>query len=577
MNITSVPRRTSRRRDYAIALSIYLAVIAMFAAPAFPVLGGALVADTSAGSDAYQFLWNIWWMGASLLHGQNPFFTQFVYAPSGTPLVFHALVPFVSTVAALLQPVLGLPLAFNVVALVALPLAGIGGYALAREVTEDHAASLAGGAAFMLCPYLVDKLVPGWLNLMYGALLPFFTLAMLRTTENFGTAIQRRASRTLGVVSLLIVLCDLPTSVFASNIAAGVIVWRIVSVPRADTIRGIARSLLPAMIVTGLYAAITLYYDFRYDLGSPVRYGTMDYIPEPLVYLLPFHLNSLHFPWVSRLQFPAPFRRHDLACYLGLLVFPMCVSGLIFQRTRPIVRFSAAMIVAFLVLSLGPRLLNAREFVEIGGHGIPLPFAAWQWIPLLGAVSQSGRYMLIVYMFFAIGVACFVQRAQRAVAPSQRAWVAAAAVVVISVDFGFRVTPTPLRAPHPVVGSSGLVLASSFYDADAMYSQIFHHRPLVGGYLSRIPGGVAADYRQAPGLRCWFFALAAGPCDWDNLPGALRGLGVSTVHLEGNSWRGAILARLGFRKYYEDARQTVWAVPEPAASGARSASPPSSQ
>jgi hypothetical protein len=63
-------------------------------------------------------------MGRSLFHGQNPWFTDQVYAPYGSPLVWHSLAPLQSSSVALLDLVMPTLVAYNVVVMLAFPLAG---------------------------------------------------------------------------------------------------------------------------------------------------------------------------------------------------------------------------------------------------------------------------------------------------------------------------------------------------------------------------------------------------------------------------------------------------------------------
>src|SRR3990170_4481845 len=45
------------------------------------------------GGDAYQSLWNLWWVKRSLLSLENPYVTSFLYYPYGADLYVHSLSP----------------------------------------------------------------------------------------------------------------------------------------------------------------------------------------------------------------------------------------------------------------------------------------------------------------------------------------------------------------------------------------------------------------------------------------------------------------------------------------------------
>jgi len=54
--------------------------------------------STLAGyHDAWQFVWNLWWVKTAVLSGQNPLFTHLLHHPTGISLLFHTLT-FVNTI-----------------------------------------------------------------------------------------------------------------------------------------------------------------------------------------------------------------------------------------------------------------------------------------------------------------------------------------------------------------------------------------------------------------------------------------------------------------------------------------------
>ena len=98
--------------------------------------------------DAYQFLWNVWWLRESLveLH-TNPFFTRYLYYPQGIGLLFHTLSASLGLLSLPLQLVLpgGLVTAHNVLVVAGPALLVVTTALLALEVTGDRWAALAAG------------------------------------------------------------------------------------------------------------------------------------------------------------------------------------------------------------------------------------------------------------------------------------------------------------------------------------------------------------------------------------------------------------------------------------------------
>jgi hypothetical protein len=171
-----------------------------------------------------------------------------------------------------------------------------------------------------------------------------------------------------------------------------------------------------------------------------------------------------------------------------------------------------AVLVVFAICALGP-------FLTFGGHalGLPLPQALARFIPLVENARMPGRAMVVIYL--ALGVLM----AQRLAAASLRVdvrfgsvavqW---ALVVLLAVDF--LNAPIPLTAlDRPAVyqhlasiDDGGGVIEVPFGIGDGLSSGIgdqnrrvlyyatIHGHPLVGGYIGRMPPGVASAYEAMP-------------------------------------------------------------------------------
>src|SRR5262245_1093003 len=313
-----------------------------------------------------------------------------LFVPYGTPLVVHFLTPVQTSAIAMLSSILPTALAYNVVVIMGFPVAGLGAYALCRLVTRHHMASLVGGLAFMLSPFLVSKAAVGWVNMLYCGVLPLYLACLLHSTA--GTPARPRLSRALLAGSALLVLFtgDV-TVVFAANLTVCVFVWQSWTSrsPREPAIRFV-RALGPTTLVAGPYLAMVAYYIFKYGLQISVG-RQLKFIPDVLSYALPFTETSRYGRYLTQLNLPAAVRtdlvRTDTACYLGLLVLPLALFGLVSARRNPTARLFMWLFFLFVVLSLGPQLLLFREAVHVGQVEVRLPFLLWQKIPLLGAVA----------------------------------------------------------------------------------------------------------------------------------------------------------------------------------------------
>jgi hypothetical protein len=566
--------RPVRCHEPFVAFGFYLGIALAFFGPVLSRLSDQLITSPTDHRpwDHLQVLWNAWWIRRSLFAGVNPYFCDMLFFPNGTPLVMHFLTPVQASAIALLSSILPTALSYNVVVITGFPVAGLGAYALCRLVTRHHVASLVGGLAFMLSPFLVSKAAAGWVNMLYSGVLPLYLACLLHCTT--GELARPRLSRALLVGSALLVLFtgDV-TVVFAANLTVCVFVWQSWTSrsPRETAVRFV-HALGPTALVAGPYLAMVAYYTFSYGLA--ISSGpALKYIPDVLSYALPFTETSLYSRYLTHLNLPAPVRRDlvraDNACYLGLLVLPLALFGLVSARKNRTVRFFTWLFFLFLVLSLGPELLLFREAVHVGPVEVRLPFLLWQKIPMLGAVAQAGRYLVISYMAMSVGLAYLVGALWGRLGERWGTAAAATVALIVCADFAFVPGVGPLP-PVPSLSGRGIVVDSRLHSGPTMYYQTHHERPLMGGYLSRRPEAAVGRYRQIPGFTCLFFGDRSGDCDRAILLSSLRTLGVTDILMDPGDWRGDMLRRYGFCEHYADSETVVWAVPgdEPRCGGA---------
>src|SRR5258708_19057066 len=132
-----------RSRPASAAFAIYLAL-------SFVFFGLRLVLES--GSQYIGFyddpqipIWSFAWWPHALLHGENPFFTHYVWSPAGVNLAWVNSVPIVSIVFAPLTLLIG-PIASYNVAAIALPaISAWAAFLLCRHLTRNWWPSLVGG------------------------------------------------------------------------------------------------------------------------------------------------------------------------------------------------------------------------------------------------------------------------------------------------------------------------------------------------------------------------------------------------------------------------------------------------
>ena len=160
----------------------------------------------------------------------------------------------------------------------------------------------------------------------------------------------------------------------------------------------------------------------------------------------------------------------------------------------------------FAWLSLGP-------FVHIAGLNtyIPTPWALLRYLPVIGAARMPTRLtvlvMLGVSMLLALALATLRARTTRPrllvvvvalflaceLLPAPRPIFSAAVPEVYRI---IAADPRPVRVLNLPFGVKDGLTERGAISARAQYFQTVHEKPLVGGYLSRLPPGAMGRYRR---------------------------------------------------------------------------------
>jgi hypothetical protein len=175
------PERFTVRSAALWSLALYGVVsLVLFGWPVRDGFGSTLIASNTIDPSIYTWFYE-WWPWA-LVHGHNPFLTDFILVPEGYNLSWVTAVPAPSFLAAPVTFAFGPIVTYNVLALAAPALSAWTAFLLCRHVTGATAPSLLAGYLFGFSPYML-RMLQGSPHLYFVALIPLFVLLVLWRLE----------------------------------------------------------------------------------------------------------------------------------------------------------------------------------------------------------------------------------------------------------------------------------------------------------------------------------------------------------------------------------------------------------
>lgn len=482
-----------------------------------------------------QNMWALWWTRKSLLVlGQTPFFTNYLFHPEGVSLLFHPLDVSDGLLAIPLYGLLGGDTAYNVMVLLSFVLGGWGTYLLALYLTGRRGASFVAGLVFALSPYHFLRIDLGHLNLSTVQWLPFYALFLLKFAQ---TGSRRAAGLAIffllftalnswyyvvycGLFSLAIIFWPSKDKRQKTNdegqVNSSIIQRSSSTVRRQWSIRFIRVAIVLAAAV--LILSPLLLPMFRL-LGSTTLVGAHNPLRHSAD-LLSFFVPGLPSTWAGWFEdvwisYAAQNREPGASAYVGYTVLALSLAALFSRRFRWRALWWAAVALGFTLLALGPQLQIDGQILDIW-----LPY---HWLsrlfPIFAITGIPGRFVVMTSLALAVlaayGLAAISGRLAQNLSAVNLGLCAAAALLVTLEYLAIPLRLTPTRLPEfyrtLAANTESFAVLDIKWDANyLMHAQTVHHKPLVGGWLARLPQQ-QAEYLEQDSLDKAFLYLLLGP------------------------------------------------------------------
>jgi len=535
----------------------------MSLAYAWQVVAGFSSRLAGHGGDGYQNLWNLWWVGRSLVALEDPFFTPLLHHPTGAPLWLHTLSPLQGALALPIDALLGQPAAYNTLFLLWFAASGLTLFLLLRQLGAAWLPAFLGGAVFTFSHYHFAH-AQGHLNLVAMQWVPLFVLALVRCWRHR----RLRDGLLLGAALSLATWTDLYYALHCALLGLLAAAWALATrrreALRADLARCLAAGAGLFLLAGGWLVAGVLW-----------SWATAGYVQAHDPFFWSADLQGFFVPgWISAWSgLGAGLSRAwtgnpaENCWYLGWSVLGL---GALAFALRPRGRRPwawAGLALLGCLLALGPALHWGGRVIDL-----PMPFEALELlVPLVRLSGAPGRWHFLALLATAV-LAGLGAAALRDRLAGRRLLGLPAGELAVGLALGLAllellprpVAATPLAPPVFLelvrAAPAGEALVDLTDCNRALYHQSLHEHPLVGGCLARNTLAAERFVREHPLLRALRGERALPPAEARRLA---AGLGLRFVVAPRGPQPHARLSALGLTPRAEDGPLALWEVPWP--------------
>ncbi len=501
----------------AIVAYIFIALIIFW--PVSANINGTIA---GTGGDPYQSMWNLWWVPYSTFTLHQSFWTtNLLFWPVGANLIYETLMPIGAMIVAPFQAVSPM-LAYNILFFIGIVLSGFGMYVLSDYIVKNKYAAFIAGIIFTFSAFHIAQ---SYGHLDYANLewIPLSIYMLLRIVNRDYLRIKYGKYASAVVLAVFFLL-----GIFMGEIEQGIItLMALLLITLAFAIsknhRKIVISREFAMLVIvflvsatiiGSWAFIPIVKGFSSSVVNQLNdvYHNEIWSDDLLSFFVPPYYNGI---FNGAAQSYSSIYHQDISettSYIGYVALVLAAYGIYKTRkTDRQVYLWTALGVVFFLLALGPYILVDNSAT------VPGPYLVIKAIPILNVLREPGRFDMIVTVATAILAAFGVKELFNRISRRSSTGMARNSLIAITAVITFLIlieTATPPLSASlaanmtttPAISQFYMLLGQhsnnfsilqlpalpnqysvdpALYPAEDMFSTIFTHKPILGGYLSR--------------------------------------------------------------------------------------------
>jgi hypothetical protein len=420
-----------------------------YAAVSFVYFGWRLLPHPGRGvigasHDSQIYIWSFAWWTHAIEHGQNPFLTHVLYAPTGIDTAWTLTVPGLAIVFVPVTALLGPVVSYNLAAVLMPVVCSWSAYVLFRYLTGSVWASFVGGYLFGFSTAMLRQQLYGHLPVTGVFLLPLVALVVVRYVRE-----DLERSGLVWRLGLLLAAQLWLSTEFALTVTLVLALALMLGFALLPGQRARIVSALPSIVVAYVVGALVAAPLVYYALTGFVTHGFIDVRhtgSDVLNFVVPTRVIAVGGSWLTSLQ--AHFEPSGASAYLGLPT--LAIAALFAWRFRGVAwaRFLVVLLAAVSVMALGVEL-------DVGGRRLfALPWAAIAHVPV---VNNALPFRFTAYVSLAAAAIVALWTATRPGRFTPRPVVLPALAIVALV-------PSVWRDTYPTFATATPVRPSFFTD-----------------------------------------------------------------------------------------------------------------
>ena len=514
MKLQNFYSRNSRISDWGSTIVLHSFLTFLVTFPAFLHLKSHLIGGP--GGDKFQFIWNFWWVKHALLDlHQSPLYCNLQYYPNGVSLALHDMTYVWTALSIPLQFLLDPGVIFNIFLLLCFPLNGLAFYHLAKQITGDHNGALAGSIIFAYCPYLIGRFHVCHIQYLGVFFIPLFLLELWRYRQFSKTISLIKAGIYFSLTSLNsyyygAALTFILLSFFIYEVVVSSKTKWADPVYRRKQFSQIIIMITTIGIILSPFVIPTLIqlkrgdYQSTQETNNNLEGNSGDlvayFIPDTtlIAFWRGWFLSDDLVKFAKKVNDSMTGNRFEKSVYPGWISWVVIILALCLSKYRKKTWPWLLLALFSWIITLGPTLfIYGQPYLK----GL-LPCRILSMIPIINIIRGPTRFAFFITLGTGILIANGIAQIKMKFHPAIYKVISISVIIIVFLEF----------LPLPTSLTPNNIFLSKFYNHlqkdDGKYSilnipadftgatgggdiyiftQTIHHKPILGGHISRVP------------------------------------------------------------------------------------------